>query len=121
MYACLLFRSRRRADHGGRDRHACFGVESVTPIAEALKARGIPFTMSKCVFAAAPHPARVALMILSSNCRRCISADAFYGMSAPPNVLPRQVGAGGDFLPRSGHEHARVCGAAAVEVMLWCA
>lgn len=39
----------RRADHGGRDRHACFGVEAVAPISDALKARGIPFTMSKCV------------------------------------------------------------------------
>ena len=36
-----------RPDHGGRDRHAAFGVQSVDPLAERLKANGVPYTMSK--------------------------------------------------------------------------
>ena len=38
-----------RPDHGGRDRHTCWGVASVAPIADALRREGVPFTMSKRV------------------------------------------------------------------------
>ena len=35
-----------RPAHGGRDRHACFGVASVQALADALSAAGVPFTRS---------------------------------------------------------------------------
>jgi len=35
-----------RPAHGGRDRHACFGVESVEALATALLAKQVPFTRS---------------------------------------------------------------------------
>lgn len=35
-----------RPTHGGRDRHACFGMESIEPLAAALGAAGVPFTRS---------------------------------------------------------------------------
>jgi glyoxylase I family protein len=35
-----------RPVHGGRDRHACFGVASVDSLVAALQAAGVPFTRS---------------------------------------------------------------------------
>jgi glyoxylase I family protein len=35
-----------RPAHGGRDRHACFGVDSCDQLAAALSAKGVPFTRS---------------------------------------------------------------------------
>ena len=36
-----------RPAHGGRDRHACFGVASLPPLQAALEAGGVPFTVSR--------------------------------------------------------------------------
>ena len=35
-----------RPSHGGRDRHACFGVASCDALAQTLTAAGVPFTRS---------------------------------------------------------------------------
>eukprot|EP00793_Prasinoderma_coloniale_P000818 PRCOL_00003968-RA len=36
-----------RPDHGGRDRHAAFGIDDVKPLVERLERHGVPYTMSK--------------------------------------------------------------------------
>lgn len=36
-----------RPEHGGRDRHVAFTVESIDPLMARLEARGVAFTMSK--------------------------------------------------------------------------
>eukprot|EP00897_Mesotaenium_endlicherianum_P008961 jgi/Mesen1/8093/ME000434S07344 len=36
-----------RPEHGGRDRHACFHVQSVEPLKQALEAAGYKYSMSK--------------------------------------------------------------------------
>jgi len=36
-----------RPEHGGRDRHCCIGVESLSILEARLDAAGIPFTQSK--------------------------------------------------------------------------
>ena len=36
-----------RPDNGGRDRHVCVGVESIKPIEQRLKAKGVQYTSSR--------------------------------------------------------------------------
>ena len=36
-----------RPEHGGKDRHVCVGVESIKPVEQRLKAKGVQYSSSK--------------------------------------------------------------------------